>query len=141
LPAGATFVLRLKPDAQIASKSAPARRVRVTVSRASRWTTAAADPAWATGDARLAEPKRAADAIPRARAPVMEELPAPEQRETRVCARGNYLVKEGEPLAPGVPQLFSPLPAGAPLDRLTLAEWFVAPGHPLTSRVAVNRFW
>jgi hypothetical protein len=69
---------------------------------------------------------------------VMSELRKP--RETFVLARGDYRNK-AEKVQPGVPAMLPPLPKGAPLNRLTLAEWLVQPDHPLTARVAVNRFW
>jgi Protein of unknown function (DUF1553)/Protein of unknown function (DUF1549)/Concanavalin A-like lectin/glucanases superfamily/Planctomycete cytochrome C len=61
-------------------------------------------------------------------------------RETFVLARGDYR-NPTEKVQPGVPAMLPPLPAGAPRDRLTLAKWLVQPDHPLTARVAVNRFW
>ena len=69
---------------------------------------------------------------------VMAEMKVP--RDTFVLARGDYR-NQTEKVQPGVPSMLPPLPAGAPLNRLTLARWLVDPGHPLTSRVAVNRFW
>ena len=69
---------------------------------------------------------------------VMADLKKP--RETFVLARGDYR-NQTEKVQPGVPAVLPPLPDGAPLNRLTLARWLVDPSHPLTSRVAVNRYW
>ena len=69
---------------------------------------------------------------------VMGELTTP--RETFVLARGDYRNKT-EKVEPGVPSMLPPLPKDAAANRLTLAKWLVDPAHPLTSRVAVNRFW
>jgi mono/diheme cytochrome c family protein len=69
---------------------------------------------------------------------VMSELSKP--RETFVLARGDYR-NHTEKVEPDVPAMLPPLPKGAPRNRLTLARWLVDPAHPLTARVAVNRFW
>jgi hypothetical protein len=69
---------------------------------------------------------------------VMSEMKTP--RESFVLARGDYR-NQTEKVQPGVPAILPPLPKDAPLNRLTLAKWLVDPGHPLTARVAVNRFW
>jgi hypothetical protein len=69
---------------------------------------------------------------------VMSEMEKP--RDTFVLARGDYR-NHTEKVQPGVPAMLPPLPKDAPLTRLTLAKWLVDPAHPLTSRVAVNRFW
>ena len=61
-------------------------------------------------------------------------------RPTHVLHRGAY-DQPREQVAAGVPTALPPLPAGAGADRLALARWVVDPGHPLTARVAVNRFW
>ena len=69
---------------------------------------------------------------------VMEEMRPP--RETFRLIRGAYDLP-GEKVSPNVPAILPPLPEGAAPDRLAFARWLVAPGHPLTARVAVNRLW
>jgi hypothetical protein len=69
---------------------------------------------------------------------VMQEMSPP--RKTYVLKRGAYDA-HGEEVSPGVPSILPPLPKDAPPNRLGLAIWLTNRGHPLTSRVAVNRFW
>jgi hypothetical protein len=69
---------------------------------------------------------------------VMSKMDKP--RDTHVLGRGDYRNK-GEKVSPGVPSMLPPLPPDKPRNRLALAEWLVDPAHPLTARVAVNRYW
>ena len=58
---------------------------------------------------------------------VMQDLRKP--RETFMLVRGQY-DKHGEKVTAGVPESFSPLPAGAAANRLGLARWLVAADQP-----------
>ena len=69
---------------------------------------------------------------------VMEEMESP--RETHVLNRGLY-DQPGEQVLPGVPAALGTLPDSLPRNRLGLARWMFSGDHPLTARVAVNRFW
>jgi hypothetical protein len=65
-----------------------------------------------------------------------------EPRATYLLVRGRYdQPDESEKLLPQVPAALSALPPGAPADRLGLARWLLDAEHPLTARVAVNRYW
>lgn len=71
---------------------------------------------------------------------VMRDVPQP--RMTYVLERGHYASPNKEkPVQPGVPGVLPALPEDAPANRLGLARWLVQPDHPLTARVAVNRYW
>lgn len=71
---------------------------------------------------------------------IMQEMSPP--RQTFVLERGLYdHPLKDEPVSPGVPAILPPLPDDAPDNRLGLAQWLVRADHPLTARVAVNRYW
>jgi hypothetical protein len=63
-----------------------------------------------------------------------------EPKPAFVLKRGEY-DQRGEQVGRDTPAFLPPLSAQAPRNRLGLAQWLVAPNHPLTARVAVNRFW
>ena len=69
---------------------------------------------------------------------VMEDRKDP--RQAHILERGEYTLKR-EKVDSRVPEWIAPTPEGAPPNRLGLAQWLVAPEHPLTARVTVNRFW
>jgi hypothetical protein len=61
-------------------------------------------------------------------------------RENFVLKRGSY-ENHGESVTPGTPAFLPPFPEDAPRNRLGLAQWLTSSNHPLTARVAVNRYW
>ena len=69
---------------------------------------------------------------------VMKDMPNP--RKTFVLRRGQYDAPADEVDA-STPQIFPGMPKGSPSNRLGFARWLVSPDHPLTARVAVNRYW
>ncbi len=64
-----------------------------------------------------------------------------ERRPTHILVRGQY-DHPGEQVSRDTPGFLPPMnTASEHKSRMDLAEWFVSPRHPLTARVAVNRFW
>lgn len=69
---------------------------------------------------------------------VMRDMQTP--RETFVLQRGQYDQPQDKVTA-AVPALFVSAVDAQANNRLGLAQWLVDPAHPLTARVAVNRWW
>ncbi|MDP6717975.1 MAG: DUF1553 domain-containing protein, partial [Pirellulaceae bacterium] len=63
------------------------------------------------------------------------------KRDTFLLSRGAYNSPTEQKVQPGTPDMLPPMPKGAPRNRLGLARWLFQPDHPLTARVAVNRYW
>lgn len=92
---------------------------------------------WRAEIASLTEQQQKLDAaIPKTM--VMAELP--QIRETHLLSRGQF-DQPGEKVVAGVPAFLGGIPTETPQTRLALAQWLTSPKHPLTARVAVNRWW
>jgi hypothetical protein len=68
---------------------------------------------------------------------VMKEM---DRRTSFVLKRGNFLDR-GVPVAAATPSILHPGPSKKRMNRLDLARWIFDKKNPLTSRVAVNRWW
>jgi hypothetical protein len=69
---------------------------------------------------------------------VMRELPQP--KAAYILSRGEYNQRKNE-VNMRVPDWIAPMPPGAPVNRLGLAQWLTSAEHPLFARVIVNRLW
>jgi hypothetical protein len=63
-----------------------------------------------------------------------------QSRPTHIHIRGDFR-RRGEEVSPGTPATLPPMSPTTEPDRLAFAKWLVAPGHPITARVTVNRLW
>ena len=63
-----------------------------------------------------------------------------DRRPTYLLKRGAYDAPD-ETVGPDTPASIFPFPVELPRNRLGLARWMIDDRNPLTSRVAVNRFW
>lgn len=78
---------------------------------------------------------------------VQKEIPTTLVWKETAEPRDAFLLKRGQYDDPGdkvqraTPGFLPPMDQSAPLDRLGLAQWLTRDDHPLTARVAVNRFW
>jgi len=141
IPRGARLTVNLTQVGSITSKPALVKRARLATGADPFWSELTHDNHFGADFEQLASLTRQLNKIPGVKTPVMAEEPDYEKRETLEFDRGNFLTKIGPALAPDVPGIFPKLPASAPSNRLTLANWFFAPGQPLTARTAVNRYW
>ncbi len=140
VPAGAQLKLVFLHTTGIDSRPAPLRRITLYTS---------SDPAWqapatqqlATRIEELVRLQQGLEHVPSIALPVMAEQTDFEQRQALEFERGNFMNKIGPALQPDVPAIFPKLPAGAPHNRLTMAQWFFSEDQPLTARVTVNRYW
>lgn len=100
----------------------------------------ATDPEFRELETQLRELRVERDAFARTlpTAMVMEERPQP--RTTSVLNRGRF-DSPGDRVVAGAPLWLTPDLAKAPANRLELADWLFRDDHPLTARVAANRFW
>lgn len=69
---------------------------------------------------------------------ISKEMEKP--RDAFVLIRGDFQ-QPGEKVARDVPAVFPRMHPRLEKNRLGLAKWLMSPDHPLTARVAVNRFW
>ncbi len=71
---------------------------------------------------------------------IMVMKDSPGLRKTYLLERGQYDA-HGEEVFSNTPSSLPRMSEDLPKNRLGLAQWLTDPKHPLTARVAVNRYW
>ncbi len=71
---------------------------------------------------------------------IMVMKDSPGLRKTYLLERGQYDA-HGEEVFSNTPSSLPAMSEDLPKNRLGLAKWLTDPKHPLTARVAVNRYW
>jgi hypothetical protein len=97
-------------------------------------------PAWPKANQALEAARKARDEFEKTIPTTMVMVEMDKPRDTFVLNRGQY-DQHGAKVTAALPASLPALPAGAPSNRLGLAEWLVSPTNPLTARVIVNRYW
>jgi hypothetical protein len=95
---------------------------------------------FATERAEVARLKKALDDLKLPSTLVMEEKPSFERPSTPFRERGAFTSPTALVYA-NTPSALPPMGDDLPPNRLGLARWLVRDDHPLTARVAVNRYW
>src|SRR5579872_676174 len=129
-----------RPTAPLTPELEAARAAELKRQLESDMAAAAKEPQSSQAAARVLADKKALDGIKPVALPIMKELPPEKHRHSHVLVLGNFLLPAA-PVQPGFPAAFPPPPAGAPANRLGVAEWLVSRSNPLTARVEVNRIW
>ena len=130
--------LRLKglpADIREIAGKAKTRRTRAQRKRLRDYFLTHHNPSQALKDRIAAIEKEKAGSFPETM--IMQDMAKP--RATHILNRGQYN-EPGEAVEPGVPGIFPKMRKNE-RNRLGLAQWLVDPAHPLTARVAVNRYW
>lgn len=70
---------------------------------------------------------------------VMGDMESP--RETFILSRGAYDSPTDQKVEAGTPNALPSISNELPINRLGLAKWLFQDDHPLTARVAINRYW
>ena len=137
-PAEITTLARSSELREVFAKSAEARSESES-SMIYDWWLGALDESFLAASARVAVLEAEQNAI-RGRgeiAHVMQEKPEPAR--AFVLYRGEYDKRRDE-VRPTTPAVLPSFSTATP-SRLELAHWLFRPDHPLTARVAVNRYW